>query len=162
MGRLKHTGPAGQKGEKKMENDNRRIVEINGVKVEVDLRTAKTVDSYKVGDEVKLLIKGYGETWTSYPGIIVGFDEFPSRPTLIIAYLKTGYGEGEIMFSYLNKDSKDVEICPVNSLDLVLDKNRTLDCIDTKIEKAKNDIADLEKKRRYFLSNFSNYFREAE
>ena len=37
--------------------EEKRIVEIDGVKIEVDLRTAKRVDSYKVGDNVKILEK---------------------------------------------------------------------------------------------------------
>ena len=40
-----------------MSDEQKRIVEIGGVKIEVDLRTAKRVDSYRVGDPVKVLTK---------------------------------------------------------------------------------------------------------
>jgi len=36
-------------------NENKRIIEINGVKLEVDLTTARRIDEFKVGDTVKVL-----------------------------------------------------------------------------------------------------------
>jgi hypothetical protein len=59
-----------------MSNEFMRVVEINGIKVEVDLRTAKRVDSYSVGTPVKLLKQEYSDTYTTYTGVIIGFDEF--------------------------------------------------------------------------------------
>lgn len=38
-------------------DDGKRIIEIDGVKIEVDLRTAKRIDTYRVGDNVKILNK---------------------------------------------------------------------------------------------------------
>ena len=39
--------------------EEKRIVEIDGVKIEVDLRTAKRIDTFAVGDNVKVLCKEY-------------------------------------------------------------------------------------------------------
>lgn len=65
-----------------MTTDNQKtIVEINGIKLEVDLRTAKRVEEYKVGDMVKVLKKEYGDSYKSYAGMIVGFDAFVALPT---------------------------------------------------------------------------------
>ena len=36
------------KGDKNMD-ENKRIIEVNGVKIEVDLRSAKRIDEFKVG-----------------------------------------------------------------------------------------------------------------
>ena len=47
----------------------RRVVEIEGVKVEVDLRTAKKVDTYRVGDAIRVLVKSYSG-WDTHPGVI--------------------------------------------------------------------------------------------
>ena len=46
-----------------MSEDNKRIVEIDGVKIEVDLRKAKRVDSFQVGDNVKILEKKYNDDY---------------------------------------------------------------------------------------------------
>jgi len=35
---------------------SKQIIEINGVKLEVDLSTAKRIDEFRVGDTVKVLI----------------------------------------------------------------------------------------------------------
>ena len=34
--------------------EEKRIIDINGMKMEVDLRTAKRIDTFKVGDNVKV------------------------------------------------------------------------------------------------------------
>lgn len=41
----------------------KKIVEINGIKMEVDMRHAKTIDTYKIGDRVKVLVKQYSDTY---------------------------------------------------------------------------------------------------
>ena len=39
--------------------EEKRIIDINGMKMEVDLRTAKRIDTFKVGDNVKVLATEY-------------------------------------------------------------------------------------------------------
>lgn len=34
--------------------ENKKIIEVNGIKMEIDLREAKIINNYKVGDSVKL------------------------------------------------------------------------------------------------------------
>lgn len=99
------------------ENEYKRIIEINGIKVEVDLRTAKRVESFKVGDPVKFLRKEYNDTFKSCPGVIVGFDEFQNRPTIIVAYIDASYSKTDLQFAYINKDSKDQEIAPMQEFE---------------------------------------------
>ena len=49
----------------------KKIVEVNGIKLEVSLTTDKRIDEYKIGDNVKILMKRYSGAFDSYPGIIV-------------------------------------------------------------------------------------------
>jgi len=68
-----------------MENE-KRIIEINGIKMEVDLRTAKRIDTFKVGDPVKILDCTYS-TPQIYAGVIVGFAEFNKHAAIeVIQY----------------------------------------------------------------------------
>src|SRR5690606_28503543 len=67
------------------------IIEVNGVKLEVDLRTAKRVDELRVGDRVKVLTKDYRGEYEVHAGTIVGFEPFENLPTVIVAYLKRDY-----------------------------------------------------------------------
>ena len=140
-----------------MKDENKRIVEINGVKIEVDLRTAKQVASYKVGDRVKVLVKNYSGSYTVSHGIIVAFDEFIARPSITICHLTNDYSP-DLKFVTLNKDSKDVEIAPCND-DVLIEKGEVVEKINRSIETKKAEIIDLESKRNYFEQRFGAWFK---
>lgn len=106
------------------------IIEINGIKLEVDLRNAKRVDEFKVGDNVKVLIKKYSDTFVSHPGVIIGFDAFEKRPTIIICYLDVDYSNSAVRFCYFNQDSKDLEICHMGDHEKTLDRNKATDYLE--------------------------------
>ena len=42
-----------------MSEDQKRIIEVNGVKLEVDMRYARKIEELRVGSRVKVLIKNY-------------------------------------------------------------------------------------------------------
>jgi len=140
-----------------MSEQDKRIVEINGLKIEVDMRTAKRVDSYKVGDRVKVLIKGYSDTYSVSHGVIVAFDEFEARPSITICYIESNYSP-DLKFVTLNKDSKDLEIAPCND-DVLIEKGEVMNRINRLIEEKKAVIQDLESKRNYFEQRFGAWFK---
>lgn len=144
-------------------SENTRIVEINGIKMEVDLRNAKVVEQYKVGDSLKVLVKdGYGDKFTSYIGTIIGFDEFDKHPTIVIAYLKTSYNSGTIEYLYYNDTSKDAEVCPLNDWDIPVTKQQVIDEFDAEIFEANKKISEVEKKKAIFERLFGKYFEKIE
>jgi hypothetical protein len=136
----------------------KRIIEVNGVKLEVDLSTATRIDTFKVGDNVKILIKDYSDKFTSYPGVIVGFDPFKNRPTIIIAYLKLEYSEGKIEFAYITKDTTNMEVCIANETTLPFDRDRVLALMDRAITEAEQKLYNVKNQRAYFLEQFGHYF----
>lgn len=139
-----------------------RIIEINGIKMEVDLRTAKVIENYRIGDSVKLLVESYGDKFDSHLGIIVGFDDFEKHPTIIVAYLALDYSSAEIKFAYINSGSgTKYEICPVNDWDVPFKKQDVLSKIDAEIAKKEEEIRDLTNKRTYFVRMFGQYFEKA-
>lgn len=138
------------------------IIEVNGVKLEVDLTTARKVEEYRVGDRIKVLVKSYGDKYDSYPGVIVGFDPFVNLPTILIAYLKQSYSSSELVTVAFNTKTEDVEICQANPDELLLDKGGTLDLMDREILKAERELADLKRKKEWFSSHFALYFKDAE
>lgn len=142
---------------------SKKIVEVNGVKLELDMRqgTLRNVDSFKVGDNVKLLKKEY-ETYKSYPAVIVGFDEFPNMPTIVIAYLESSYGSNDIKFAYINSASKDLELCSMNTMEVVINKSLVLDQIDRLIDAKEREVTELKTKRSYFVDMFGRYFEGGE
>lgn len=134
------------------------IVEINGVKLEVDLRTAKKIEHYQVGGHIKVLVKDYDGDFRSYIGTIIGFDNFDNTPTIVIAYLKTQYASATIEFVYWNSLNKKIEICPLNDWDVPVSKQQVLDRFDLEIEKKKSELSDMENKKNIFLKLFGKYF----
>lgn len=141
--------------------DSKKIVEINGVKIEVDLREAQTVDTFKVGDKVKVLIKSYGDSYKSYPGMIIGFDQFKALPTIIIAYIDAAYSSADIKFVYINSETKDAEICLADRLDLPVSEASVMDLFNREIEANRQKVFELEQKRDYFKQNFNKYFSDS-
>jgi len=138
----------------------KRIVKIKGVKMEVDLRTATTIDSFKVGDKVRVLKKQYSDTFNVYSGIITGFVMFKTLPTIVVAYLDVGYNSANIEFININEKTEDVEIAPVTDYDIPWEKANVVESMDREIEKKKHEVRDLEMKKEYFLKCFGMYFED--
>lgn len=137
--------------------ENKRIIEINGVKMEIDLRQAKVVDNFKVGDTVKVLTKTYSG-YQSHVGMIVGFDEFQKLPTIVVAYLNIEYSSTAINFVYINSETKDVEICNINDWDIPYSKQQIIDKMDSEIYKKESEVKELQAKKNVFLQMFGKYF----
>lgn len=134
-----------------------RIIEINGVKMEVDLRQAKVIENYKVGDSIKVLIKNYSG-YQSHIGTIIGFDEFITTPTIVIAYLDVNYSEAGIKIICYNSETKDIEICALNKWDMPFTKVEILDRFNKEKTKKQEEIKEIEKKERIFQELFGKYF----
>lgn len=139
----------------------KQIIEINGIKMEVDLRHATRLDTFKVGSKVKLLYKdSYNNAVHS--GVVVGFEPFAEMPTIVVCYLETTYSEAKLKFAYVNEKSRDkYELIASIDDELPIQKADVLSQMDKEIEKKREEIADLERKRGYFLKHFNAYF-EAE
>ena len=140
--------------------EEKRIIEVNGVKLEIDLRTAKVIDRFQIGDPVKVLTKTYSG-YASHLGMIVGFDEFKDHPTIIIAYVKAEYSSANIEFAYLNSESKDIEVCVVNEWDMPYTKGDITDKMDREIAKKEEELRELKEKKNYFLHMFGKYFEKS-
>jgi len=140
--------------------DQKTIIEVNGVKLEVDLRHAKRVDELRVGDRVKVLTKGYSD-YTVHAGTIVGFEPFTNLPTVIVAYLVKDYSKVEIKFLYFNAQTKETEVIKaIDDDQLDIDKATVLQQFDREIQKALDSVEDLRRKREYFVENFKAYWPE--
>ena len=132
-------------------SEAKRIIEINGVKMEVDLRQAKVIDSYRVGKSVKVLKKDYGDNYSVYPGVIIGFTEFKSLPTIELLYVNR---HGEVLFGNLNPKTTDLEIAPINDYEAAFDFESIVASLDRNIEKAEIDLKVMKAKKTAFVENY--------
>ena len=141
-------------------NTEKTIVEINGVKMEVDLRHARIVhENIKVGSKVKLLVKNDYSGPVVYAGVVVGFEPFESLPTIIVAYVKDGYNDSGLHFAHINAKSADkYDMVPSLDDELPIKKDDVLAQFDRKIDKARAELEAAEAQRDYFLRHFNRYF----
>ena len=137
--------------------EEKRIIEINGVKMEVDLCTAKVVENYKVGDSVKLLKKRYND-YEVLPAAIVGFTEFKNLPTIELLTINRS---GDVEFVAFNTGTKDVEIAPFNRYEAAFDRTEILEKLDRKVLEAEEALRLAQTKRKAFVECFAKVF-EAE
>lgn len=134
------------------------IIEVNGVKLEVDLRNAKRVDTLRIGDRVKCLVKGYSDMST-HAGVVVGFEPFPSLPSIVVAYLETGYASGLLKFKTFNSETKDFEVvADIDNNALELDREDVLRSFSRDEATKERELRELREKRAFFLAHFGRYF----
>lgn len=137
--------------------EEKRIVEINGVKLEVDLREAKNVESYRVGDPIRVLKKKWDKNWSVYSGVILGFDAFQNSPTILVGMIDDA---GKMTYLSLNQHTEDFEIAPMNVVTGMLEKDQILDGMDRVIEKAEQELVTAKAQREIFLKYFHRYFAD--
>ena len=133
-------------------------VEIKGVKIQATESDDKPL---KIGDSVKILIKNYGDTYDSYPGIISHYDKFKELPAITVCYVKHDYSEVKVLFKTITNASEGVEVVRTERLDvegLEFIRNQAVKAIETEIEKTKKEVADLEYKLTWFNQYFGKYF----
>lgn len=137
------------------------IIEINGVKMEIDLRSAKRIDELRVGSRVKCLVKRYQE-FATFPGVIVGFEPFKNLPSIVVAYLDVTYSGACLVLKTFNSETKDFEI--VSDLDnnsLEVNKSDILNKFDQEIAKKQLEINEVKTRKDFFLTNFGAFFTES-
>lgn len=140
------------------ESSHIRVIEVSGQKFEVDLRSAKKIDQFRVGHKVKVLKKKW-DGYQSYPGVIVGIDAFQNLPTIVIAHIENPLGgTGKIEFSYLNSQTKDVEICPMCEDDIVPTRDTILTYFNRAIENKLKETEELRSKKEWFLRQYGTAF----
>lgn len=137
--------------------ENKRIVEIDGVKIEVDLRTAKRIDTFRVGDNVKVLCKDYNNQFKVKSGIITDFANFKEKPTIVVAVFNEGSWSGNpsIEFIHIYEGMEDkYEIVYTSDEDLRLTKDGVIEKFEREIQKKRNEAQDLQNQLEYFKKHF--------
>ncbi len=137
--------------------DGKKIIEVNGIKMELDMRTAtvSSIETFKVGDSIKVLVKSYSDSWTAYPGVIAGFDAFKKKPTITVAYVAD---YGELKYAYFHEGSDNVEIIRSDPHDLPATKKTIMGRFDKEVSKAEGDLDEAKMKRAHFQRFYGKFF----
>ena len=136
-------------------DDNKRIIEINGVRLEVDMRSARRIDEFRVGDNVKVLDSRGGNNLVR-SGVITDFANFKELPTLIIAmYCPPDYwSKPSVEFLYFNSQTEYVEIVGVSAEETIVSRETVVQKFDDEIAKKRDELNDLIIKRDTFVKYF--------
>jgi hypothetical protein len=145
-----------------MEEPSKKIIEINGVKMEVDLRHAKKIDMFKVGDPVKVLkIKDSYNNAEIFPGVIVGFAEFKTQPSIEIMLLKEEYSGVDFGFIAITNEEKPMyEVIHYNDYESLFTQSNVVDKFNRQIEKKRIELEEMERKKKYFINDFQKAFKQ--
>ena len=140
-------------------NDNgTMVVEVNGVKLEVDLRTARRIDTLRIGSRVKVLQKQYS-SYAVLPGIVVGFEPFKEQPSIVVCCLNISYNEAKLEFITFNSASKEVEIVAALDNDILqVNQHEVNTKIEREIAAKEREIEEARRRQKYFNENFAAYF----
>lgn len=137
-------------------SDN-KIVEINGVKFEVDARTAtlRELTTIRIGAKVKVL----KDERVLY-GTVIGFEPFAENPVVVICYIDSQYysSSPDFKFLYYSAKSKEQIVISSEDDDAGIERDDVVNKIDKAIAQKQTEIQDLEDKKRYFLAKFKTYW----
>lgn len=136
-------------------DENKRIIEINGVRLEVDLRSARRIDEFRVGDSVKVLDNRDGKNEMK-AGVITDFANFKELPTLIVAVYRAGdyWSKPSIEFITFNSETEGVEIVGVSAEEIIVSRETVVQKFDDEIAKKRDELNDLIIKRDTFVKYF--------
>lgn len=135
--------------------EEKKIIEINGVKLEIDMRSARRIDEFKVGDTVKIL-DTRNDRNDMRTGVITDFANFKDLPTIIVAMYKAGdyWSAPSIEFITYNADTKDIEIVAVSAEETIVSRDTIVQKFDDQIAKKRDELNDLIMKRDTFVKYF--------
>ena len=130
-------------------------IEINGVKMEVDLRHAKRVETLRIGDRVRCLTKDtYSTSHQVYPGVIVGFEPFDKLPSIVVCYLDSS----TLKTRTVNTETKDFEIIAAIDDTLLLEREHVVDLMQREIARKEIELTEAKRKLEYFERMFGRWF----
>lgn len=131
---------------------------VGAVTIAANRNQAIRAEVLKVGDPVRVLIKpGYGSPEV-HTGVIVGFEPFKERPTIIIAYIEVSYNKAEMKMLYFNgNDKQDAEILAApEDINIDIERSRVLDWFDSEERKKLAEVDEIRAKRQYFERYFGS------
>jgi len=128
---------------------------VGAVTIAANRDMAVRAEVLKVGDPVRVLIKpSYGEAKV-HTGVIVGFEPFKEKPTIIIAYVEEDYSKAELKMLYFNGDNKDTEVLAAPAdIHIGVSKVRVIDHFNAEKKKLLAQLDELIAKEKYFLRYF--------
>ena len=141
---------------------SKRIIEIDGMKVEVDLDTARRIDTFRIGDNVRVLDK------TSNPvkvknGIITAFNNFKDEPCITVAMFDAGdyWSKPSIKFIYIHSGmDNEYEIVLASDDEIKASGDGVVQRFEECIASKQHEVDQLKAQLDYFKTYFMKPIEE--
>jgi len=148
---------------------NKQIIEINGAKIEVDFDKATKIDTFKIGDNVKIFHKEY-TTSTEYkvfPAIIVGFTQTDTLIAIECMMMKYDYNGVTFKSIYFTNDAKMNEdkiniLAAVHEGEMLFSYESILDKLDSNINVAEIALSEAKNRKEYFLKYYQKIIKDTQ
>ena len=134
----------------------KRIIEIDGMKVEIDMETARRIDTFHIGDNVRVLDKTSANIVVRC-GIITAFNAFKDDPCITVAVFKDGdyWSPPSIDFIYIHSGMDEkYEIVLASDDEIRVSGEGVVERFDSVIWKKQKELDDLKAKKEYFETYF--------
>lgn len=134
----------------------KRIIEIDGMKVEIDLESARRIDTFHIGDNVRVLDKTGSNTIVRC-GIITAFNNFKDEPCITVAVYKDGdyWSPPKIDFIYIHSGmDSEYEIVLASDDEIRVSGEGVIQRFDSVIWRKQKEADDLKAQRDYFVEYF--------
>lgn len=136
------------------------IIEVNGVKLEVDMRYARRIEELRIGSPVKLLDKGAYANQKVMPGVVIGFEPFKDLPTILVAYLADEWNNANIKVVSINAKQENYDMIAAVDPDFAVDRASIVQKFNRMIEGKQREIDVIEEQKRYFETNFAAFWEK--
>jgi uncharacterized coiled-coil protein SlyX len=143
-------------------SNEKQIIEVNGVRLEVDMRYARRVEELRIGSPVKVLAKSTYGGAKVHAGVVIGFEPFQDMPTILVAYVEDNYSTADVKIVSINSMQKDFDVVAAVDLDFAVDKNIIIARFERMLAAKQREIDDIQEKMEYFKNNFKAFWVKME
>lgn len=132
-----------------------KIIEINGVKMEIMPQEIKTIQHFKVGERVKLFKKEYS-SWKVMPAIITGITVTDDVSILEILGLIMTYSDVKVERIILTSadTAREVFIAKIDDYEFNYSQDTAIELLDKNIDKALTAYEGARLAKQIYWDNF--------
>jgi hypothetical protein len=139
----------------------REIVRFGNFEMDVEVTQVNRIESFKVGDAVKLLKKkGSYNQASTMAGVIVGFDNFESSPAIVVLTMEQSYSDVNFSFITITSESEDYDMIHYSGYEQLFTRDNVMRIFDRKIAEAEMKLNEMNAKRSYFDQKFASAFEK--
>lgn len=129
--------------------EDKQIIEVGGTKIEIDFAQVRKIETFRIGDTIKIFKKKYSD-WKIYPAIITGFAKSEEMSGIEITYLELDYSSARLMCDIVTEESKDIVLATISSTEKYMTFDNIPEMLARDIEKREMELAEAKSRLKFF------------